>query len=53
MPAGWPPLPMIEITVIGEKAEHADLVQALTIFLAERLASVDALRDGKAETFLT
>jgi DNA-binding transcriptional LysR family regulator len=44
MPAGWPPLPMIEITVIGERPEQADLVQALTSFLGESLATDDALR---------
>jgi len=48
MPAGWPPLPMIEITVIGEKPEHADPVHALTAFLAESLASVDASRNEQA-----
>jgi len=53
MPSGWPPLPMIEITVIGEKAEHADLVQALTAFLGESLASVDALNSSKADLTLT
>jgi DNA-binding transcriptional LysR family regulator len=52
MPHGWPPLPKIEITVIGEKPEHADPVQALTAFLAESLASVDASHEEKVDAAL-
>ena len=51
VPAGWSPLPMIEITVIGEKPEHAELIQALTVFLTERLAFLDASDGLKADRF--
>jgi DNA-binding transcriptional LysR family regulator len=42
-PEHWPPLPMTEITVIGEESNSADLVQPLVSFLTESLGSSRAL----------
>ena len=42
-PDYWPPLPMTEITVIGEDSEAADLVQPLVSFLTESLSAGQAL----------
>ncbi len=42
-PEHWPSLPMTEITIIGEDAAAADLVQPLVTFLTESLASKRAL----------
>jgi DNA-binding transcriptional LysR family regulator len=39
MPADWPPLPMTEVVIIGEKPEFAELVQALIAFLTESVAA--------------
>jgi DNA-binding transcriptional LysR family regulator len=38
-PEHWPPLPMTEITVIGEDSKAADLVQPLVTFLTGCLSS--------------
>ena len=42
-PDYWPPLPMTEITVIGEDSEAADLVQPLVSFLTGSLSAGQAL----------
>jgi DNA-binding transcriptional LysR family regulator len=39
----WPPLPMTEITVVGEEAAAADLVRPLLGFLTESLGSGQGL----------
>ena len=39
MPGDWPPLPMTEVAIVGEKPEFAELVQALIAFLTESVAA--------------